>query len=392
VNDRRHPTNGAVVFRRANQKDNVTEPRHRRWGYRVLISVGVLLVAAAVTWQARATLWTTHSNRVGESLIEKLEKARHKAADDPKGSAAKATCVTTTSSSGPQALLVIPAIGLTAPVEEGTEDAQLNVAVGHLTTSVWPGTVGNTVLEAHDVSYFVNIDQLKPGDTIRYETPCTTYVYSVQSHQVIQQGSTVYNTPTPTLSLVTCWPTNALWFTPTRYLVTASEIQSIPNQGAGSVVEAVPASAIAPTVAAPAPLVAQGLTLATNSILMGTMSVTGQPAPSWVEGPGPLAVQSSAVESFIAGTKALEQNQPAWWGAIAPQVALSAPLVGAHITGYDASLDVTVTASGTNATSVQLTDTVTIAGGNAPGVYALDVVQKVENGQLVITSWILLPT
>jgi LPXTG-site transpeptidase (sortase) family protein len=263
------------------------------------------------------------------------------------------------------------------------------VAVGHVPTSVWPGTTGNSVLEAHDVSYFVNIDQLKPGDTIRYETPCITYVYTVESHQVIEQGAPVYNTPSPTLSLVTCWPTNALWFTPTRYLVTASEVQVTANKGSAAVVGTLPASATPPTVPAPAPLLSEGLTLATNSILMGTMSVTGQPVPTWIEGPGPLAVQSSSVESFIAGIKSLEQNQSAWWGAIAPGVAEPAPLVGAHITSFNASLDVTVTATGTTATSVELTDTATIAGGSAPGAYVFNVTQSVANGQLLITSWTL---
>jgi hypothetical protein len=256
---------------------------------------------------------------------------------------------------------------------------------------VWPGTTGNAVLEAHDVSYFVNIDQLKPGATIRYETPCTTYVYTVQSHQVIEQGSPVYNTPNPTLSLVTCWPTDALWFTPTRYLVTASEVEATANKGSAAVVGTLSASATPPSVPAPSALVSEGVTLATNSILMGTMSVTGTPEPTWVEGPGPLAVQSSAVESFIAGVKALEQNQLGWWGAIAPSVAVPEPLVGAHITGYDASLDVTVTATGTTASSVELTDTATIAGGSAPGRYVLSVTQAVTNGQLLITSWTLHP-
>jgi LPXTG-site transpeptidase (sortase) family protein len=354
------------------------------------MSVGLLLVAVAVTWQVRATLWTTHSNRVGESLIKKLENARHKAAHAAATGATTPTCTATTSAGGPQGLLVIPSIGLTAPVEEGTGDDQLNVAVGHVSTSVWPGTTGNTVLEAHDVSYFVNIDQLTPGETIQYETPCTTYDYTVQSHQVIQQGSTIYNTPSPTLSLVTCWPTNALWFTPTRYLVTASEFRTVPNT-AGAAVGTVPTSASPPTVPAPAALVAQGLTLTTNSVPMGTMSITGQPDPGYVEGPGPLAVEDSAVESFIAGVKALEQNQLGWWGAIAPGVPVPQPLLGAHVSGYDSSLDVTVTATGSAATSVQLTDTAAVDGGKDPGRYALTVVQTVSAGQLVITSWTLHP-
>jgi hypothetical protein len=155
------------------------------------------------------------------------------------------------------------------------------------------------------------------------------------------------------------------------------------------VVGNVPPAATPPVVPAPAALVNEGLTLATNSILMGTMSVTGQPVPTWIEGPGPLAVQSSSVESFIAGIKSLEQNQSAWWGAIAPGVAEPAPLVGAHITSFNASLDVTVTATGTTATSVELTDTATIAGGSAPGAYVFNVTQSVANGQLLITSWTL---
>jgi sortase A len=379
------------VFRRATQKDIPDPPRRRRWGYRALMAVGVLLVATAVTWQVRATLWTTHSNRVGASLIQKLERARAKATHATKGTTVP--CTTTTSAGGPEGLLVIPAIGLTAPVEEGTGDAQLNVAVGHVPDSVWPGTTGNTVLEAHDVSYFVNIDQLKPGDTIEYETSCTTYDYTVQSHQVIKQGSTVYNTPTPTISLVTCWPTDALWFTPTRYLVTADMVRSTPanrSTTTGTSGVSVPASASPPTVPAPAALVAQGLTLATNSIPMGTMSVAGTPTPAYVEGPGPLAVQSSAVESFIAAIKALNQNQLGWWSAVAPSVPVPQPLVNAQIS-YNASLDVTVTATGTAATSLQLTDTATVTGGNAPGSYAITVVQTVIGGQLLITSWSLHP-
>jgi sortase A len=380
------------LIRRATDNETTGSGRPRRWGYRALMAVGVLLVAAAVTWQVRATLWTTHSDRVGRSLVTKLENARRQAAAAPKKKGTgTAPCAATTSAGGPAGLLVIPAIGLTAPVEEGTDDAQLNVAVGHVPASVWPGTTGNAVLEAHDVSYFVNIDQLKAGDTIKYETACTTYVYTVQSHQVIKQGSPVYNTGSPTLSLVTCWPTNALWFTPSRYLVTATEAKTTAHKKAVPVGGTLPSSATPPNVPAPAALAAQGLTLATNSILMGTMSVAGQPDPTWVEGPGPLAVQSAAIHSFIGGVKSLEQSQLGWWGALAPGVAVPGPLVGARITGYDASLDVTLTASGTDATGVQLTDTATIAGGSAPGRYVITVVQAVTGGQLLITSWSLHP-
>ena len=45
-----------------------------------------------------------------------------------------------------------------APVEEGTDDQELNVAVGHDPQSVWPGVDGAAVFLAHDVSYFVHLN------------------------------------------------------------------------------------------------------------------------------------------------------------------------------------------------------------------------------------------
>ena len=121
-------------------------------------------------------------------------------------------------------LLEAPKISLTAPVQQGTSDAVLNVAVGHDASSVWPGTDGTAVFNAHDVSYFLNIDHLSAGDRLVYQTACNEYDFVVQGHAVVTAGSPVYNTPGPSVTLVTCWPTNALWFTPDRYVVTAVEV------------------------------------------------------------------------------------------------------------------------------------------------------------------------
>ena len=66
-----------------------------------------------------------------------------------------------------------------APVEEGTDDQELNVAVGHDPQSVWPGVDGAAVFLAHDVSYFVHLNQLKPGDVITYQTACNTVKFQV---------------------------------------------------------------------------------------------------------------------------------------------------------------------------------------------------------------------
>ncbi len=270
---------------------------------------------AAVLWQLNATLWTIHSQRVGHSLVEGFLKKNALSAPlkSPQGGsaaagkAALADCNATGSGGGAQGLLLIPKVGVTAPVLEGTDDEQLNVAVGHVPASVWPGTAGNSVLAAHDVSYFQNISQLQPGDRIVYEAPCTTYVFQVQSHAVVHEGAPVYNTATPSITLVTCWPTNALFFTPNRYLVTANQVSSYPTTSTSS--RTYLAAAPAPTVNVPADLAAQGVTLATYSLPMGTLTVNGTPDPEWANTTDPLLVQGSGVQAYIAAVKALTQNQ-----------------------------------------------------------------------------------
>lgn len=366
----------------------------RRMTYRILIALGVLLIAAAVAWQVNATLFITHSERVGRALVHKFLQNRALnapvTANGPAapGSASLAECSESASTGDPvKGLLEIPKLNVVAPVEQGTSDDVLAVAVGHDQYSVWPGSAGNSVLEAHDVSYFVGLPSLSAGDTVRFVAPCTTYVFQVTAHTVVGQGSPVYNTPGPTITLVTCWPTDALWFTPDRYLVTATEVSQSSTGGSQQYLTA----SAPPTVAVPPPLASEGVTLATYSLPMGTFSLTGTPDPTWAQTTNPLLVQTSAVEAYIAGVRSLVQNRLDWWRSFAPAVAPPAPLVGGSNPGYLTPLNVTVVASGTQATAVTLTNTISISGGRAPGRYAVTVGETVQNATLVISSWTLTP-
>jgi len=365
----------------------------RRMTYRILIGLGVLLIAAAVAWQVNATLFTTHSERVGKALVHRF--LQNRALSSPvtlngsgAGSATLASCLEGTNSSDPvKGLLEIPKLHVVAPVEQGTDDPVLAVAVGHDPYSVWPGSVGNSVLEAHDVSYFVGLANLSAGDTVQYVAPCTTYVFQVTAHTVVSQGSPVYNTPGPTVTLVTCWPTNALWFTPDRYLVTANEVSQSSSSGGQQYLTA----SAAPTVPVPPPLASEGVTLATYSLPMGTFALAGTPDPTWAQTTNPLLVQTSAVEAYIAGVRSLVQNRLDWWRSFAPGVTPPAPLVGAANPRYLTPLNVTVKASGTQATAVTLTNTISISGGSSPGRYTATVQETINKGTLVISSWSLQP-
>lgn len=129
--------------------------------------------------------------------------------------------------------LVIPAIGLDAPIEpEGmqveTQDGQsVNVwdapnhfAAGWLTTSALAGVAGNTVLDGHhniDGKVFKDLVKVQVGDTITLYTAGEEFTYRVNQKLIlaeeaqplkVRQANARYIAPTPDerLTLVTCWP------------------------------------------------------------------------------------------------------------------------------------------------------------------------------------------
>jgi LPXTG-site transpeptidase (sortase) family protein len=352
------------------------------------MGVGGLLILVAAAWQINATLWTTHSERVGKELVHNFRSRQAALPVQQSGAVGSlAACTTYSSTNAVKGLLIIPKLGVTAPVEDGVGDDQLNVAVGHLPNSVWPGTAGNSVLEAHDVSYFVNLAQLAAGDTVQFVAPCTTFTFKVTGHSVVQQGSPVYNTTGPTMTLVTCWPTNALWFTPQRYLVTAAYVSSTLRSGSS---ESYVAASPAPSVAVPSALAAKGVTLATYSVPMGVMTLGGAPSASWSQTTNPLLVEDSAVEAFIAGVRALEANRPDWWTSFAPTAPIPPELVGASVS-YKSSLNVTLQVTESTPTRAELKVVAGVSGGAHPGTYAMTVEEAVTDGQLTITNWSVVP-
>jgi sortase A len=388
------------VDTRKQRRRAVRKARRLRHTPRILIAVGAVLVAGVGAWQLYATLWTNHSERVGRALVHHflqdhaLGRSHTLGAPvhSPGSSSKRATtdslaaCRAQEGGTPVHGLLEIPALGVVAPVEQGTGDAVLAVAVGHDPYSVWPGTAGNAVLLAHDVSYFSTIDRLNDGDTIRYVTPCTTYVFQVASHAIVTAGSPVYNTAAPTVTLVTCWPTDALWFTPDRFLVTATEISKGPT---GSSRHEYLAAESSPVVPVPAPLASQGVTLATYSLPMGTFTVSGSPNRAWAQTTSPLLVDGSAVQAFIAGVRALTEDHLGWWRAIAPGVKAPLPLVGARNPGYLTATNVTEQANGSSVQSVTLTDTVSVTGGKHPGRYLMTVRTAIHGQSLTISSWVM---
>src|SRR5580698_3984291 len=192
----------------------------RKWG---VTALGVLLVWTAIGFTSYAVAWQAHKRHAAAVLLQSEKAAMAKIAEQSHGAA----CLVGGQQPGQlSGILSIPALNLTAPVEEGTDDAELNVAVGHDAQSVWPGVNGAAVFLAHDVSYFVHLNLLKAGDVITYQTGCNTVKFQVSAQQIVQAGSAVSNTTGPSLVLDTCYPPNALFFTPKRLLIRATEVSA----------------------------------------------------------------------------------------------------------------------------------------------------------------------
>ncbi len=115
--------------------------------------------------------------------------------------------------SGPEQArrIIIPAIGVDAPVVEGDDWESLKKGAGHHIGSANPGERGNCVISAHDDVYgeiFRDLPKLKIGDEIFVETATQRYRYIVQQTRIIAPTEVEVMAPTrsPVLTLISCYP------------------------------------------------------------------------------------------------------------------------------------------------------------------------------------------
>lgn len=105
-------------------------------------------------------------------------------------------------------IIEIPKLNLKAPIQEGTNQEILKIAVGHFEeSSLWDG---NVALASHNrslyVHYFEHINELQIGDEIIYKTKFGIRKYSVYENKEIDSTdwSVIENTNDNILTLITC--------------------------------------------------------------------------------------------------------------------------------------------------------------------------------------------
>ena len=108
---------------------------------------------------------------------------------------------------------------------EGGSGRTLAFGPGHLSVSVFPGESGNSIIAGHRDTHFQFLQYLREGESIQVELASgRRHLYEVTDIDVVdsRRGSIVLDTDEPMLSLVTCYPFNALDAGgPMRYVVTA---------------------------------------------------------------------------------------------------------------------------------------------------------------------------
>jgi len=108
--------------------------------------------------------------------------------------------------------IVIPAIGVDAPIVMGDGWEQLKQGVGQRIGSPNPGENGNLVLSAHNDIFgqiFRHLDQLQTGDEITIYTNVKAYTYVIDKQTQVVEPTYVQvldPSPDPTVTLISCYP------------------------------------------------------------------------------------------------------------------------------------------------------------------------------------------
>lgn len=127
--------------------------------------------------------------------------------------------------------LSIPRLDMSAMVREGTEEATLRVALGHIPGTALPGTLGNVGVAGHRDTWFRVLRGIRSGDLIRFETSDETYVYRVENTRVVQpqEVDVLRAGQDPELTLVTCYPFYFVGTAPRRFIVKARQVGPAPH-------------------------------------------------------------------------------------------------------------------------------------------------------------------
>jgi sortase A len=199
-----------------------------RWLQRILLILGLLLIGLWFKNGTQARAFRSVETR-------KLETTRlgGEFTEASAGSISKRPWCPVTLESGVFGRIAIPRLRISALIAEGTTPAQLDGAVGHISTTAFPGQPGNCALAGHRDSFLRGLGSVRENDVIRIDTLQDTYTYQVEWRAVVgpQRVDVLDATEGPSLTLVTCYPFPVVGPASERFVVRARLVETV----AGSV-------------------------------------------------------------------------------------------------------------------------------------------------------------
>lgn len=165
---------------------------------KIIISISILVLIIVITITSILLVNYFNNKDKDESIIDTNTMSITNTSDDNQEQ-----------EQGVIAYLTIPSILLTnAPVKEGTDMETLNNYLGHFTDSAY--LEGNVAIAGHnrgyEKNYFENLDKVKQGDEITYQTKYQTKKYKVSEIKTIKDKDVyvIENTPENKITLITC--------------------------------------------------------------------------------------------------------------------------------------------------------------------------------------------
>jgi len=123
----------------------------------------------------------------------------------------------------PVARLMVPRLDVDQIVLAGDNGRALAFGPGHRFGSALPGEEGNSLISGHRDTHFSFLKELRIDDTILVQDQVgTVHQYVINAYEVIDESTPIADANERQLTLVTCYPFDAvLPGGPLRYVVTA---------------------------------------------------------------------------------------------------------------------------------------------------------------------------
>ena len=183
----------------------------------VLIVAGaILLLDAGLTlvWQEPASAVYTHFQqaRLGDELEEAEMELPARGGERARRPAFRARAFDRTLENGDAVgRLVMPAIGVSEVVVEGTDAGDLRSGPGHYAQTALPGQRGTVAIAGHRTTYgapFRRVDELESGDRIELRMPYGDFAYRVERTRIVEptEVSVIERVDHDRLVLTACHP------------------------------------------------------------------------------------------------------------------------------------------------------------------------------------------